>query len=231
MCQYTSSEVIGGTDEVADFAEAEDDNIVLYEETEKYGKYAGQKDKEFNTANGVVNATENVPIYNGDGIEVGYIKNGGTVSVTEYGLNAWSRFVNPIAGTDYDYLYVLKDYVTDGNQVTITLADAEEAVKEALAMRAFDTPVFVSNTDGMEMYEFRIPSVYADAQEVEVAGPNYYVDSFFIQRDNNSEDGYSIRGYKTYAVTCSEDTDGYIICQVYYKDVITEEEWKAARTY
>lgn len=220
----TSSEVIGGTDEVADFAGAEDDNIVLYGEIEKHGKYEGQKDKEFNAANGIINATENVPIYNGDGIEVGYIKNGGTVFVTEYGLNAWSRFENPIAGTDYDYLYVLKDYVTDGNQVTITIADAEEAVREELSIRTYDDPIFVSNTDGMEMYEFRIPSVYADAQEVEISGPNYYVDRFFAQRDENADDGDYIRFYKTYAIVCSKDTDGYIICQVYYKDAITLEE-------
>lgn len=226
----TSTEVIDGSDEApVEFAGAEDDNIVLYAEIAEHGEYLGQKDKEFNAANGIVVANEDVPIYNGDGIEVGYIKNGGTVSVTEYGLNAWSRFENPIAGTGYDYLYVLKDYVTDGDQITITIADAEEAVKEELSKRGYDAPTFVSNTDGMEMYEFRIPSVYANAQDMEISGPNYYVDRFFSQRDENTEDIESIRFYKTYVVVCSEDTDDYIICQVYYKDVITEEEWKAVQ--
>lgn len=216
----TSSEVIGGTDEVADFAGAEDDNIVLYEETEKYPERAVDI---FNYVEqpGVINATENIPLYSGEGIEVGYIKNGGTVYVTEGAeVGAIARFENPIAGTDYDFLYVLKDYVTDGNQVTITLADAEEIIKESISMRTYDDPIFVSNTDGMEMYEFRIPSYYEEYQN----GPDYYVDKFFTQRDENADDGDYIRFYKTYAIVCSEDTDGYIICQVYYKDAITLEE-------
>ena len=225
--EILDSEVVGDyTDETEEFAGTEDENIVLYAEIAKYGDYEGQKDNTFETANYLLITDENVPIYNGDGIEVGYVKSGSTVSVTESGLNAWARFENPIAGTDYDYLYVLKDYVTDGNLITITTADAETVVKEELAKRTFDAPIFTSVTNDMEMYEFRIRSVYEDATDFEITGPTYEVDSYLMQRNNNiDEEEPSIRSYKTYAVVCSEDIDGYIICQIYYKDNITDEEF------
>lgn len=50
----------------------------------------------------------NFPVYNADGVNVGYIKNEKSVTVTEQGVNSsWLRFENPIDGTDYDYLYVM----------------------------------------------------------------------------------------------------------------------------
>ena len=33
-----------------------------------------------------------------------------TITFTGYASNAWARFENPIAGTDYDYLYGFKEY-------------------------------------------------------------------------------------------------------------------------
>ena len=216
-------EADGEKESSSGFVGAEDENIVLYAEIAKYGDYTIFIDGvTFTDANDSINAAEDVPVFNEDGIEVGYVKSGSTVSVTESGSNAWARFENPIAGTDYDYLYVLKDYVTDGNLITITTADAENIIKEELAKRDFDAPVFTSVTDDLELYEFRIPSTY----DYEYTEPNYEVDRYFTQRsDNLGENESPIRFYKTYSVVCTEDTDGYIICQVYYKDVITDEEW------
>ena len=205
---------------------AEDESIVLYAETEKYGKYGGLKDFSYSSVNNILVTDTNLPIYNGDGIEVGYVKGGSSIPITEYGNCAWSRFKNPIDGTDYDYLYVMKKYVTEGNLITITTIDSENIVKEELARRSFDVPAFTSVTDDMEIYEFRIPSAY----ENEYTGPNYQVDKYLNQRDSTkNENEESIRFYKTYAVICTEDTDGYIICQIYYKDAITDEEWKTYR--
>ena len=221
--EITSEEVIGdNTDEPNDFTGAENESIVLYAEIAEYGEYCSQEDQTFEPVNNTFTASDNLPVYNVDGIEVGYIKKDATITFTGYASNAWARFENPIAGTDYDYLYVLKDYVTDGNLITITTADAENIIKEELAKRDFDAPVFTSVTDDLELYEFRIPSTY----DYEYTEPNYEVDRYFTQRsDNLGENESPIRFYKTYSVVCTEDTDGYIICQVYYKDVITDEEW------
>lgn len=220
----TGEEVVGDDTEANDFMGAEDENIVLYAEIAEYGPYGGLNDFTYNEVNNVLMTDVDLPIYNGDGVEVGYVKSGSSIPITEYGNCAWSRFKNPIDGTDYDYLYVMKKYVTEGNLITTT--DAENIVKEELARRSFDVPTFTSVTDDMEIYEFRIPSAY----ENEYTGPNYQVDKYLNQRDSTkNENEEPIRFYKTYAVICTEDTDGYIICQIYYKDAITDEEWKTYR--
>lgn len=216
----------GGAESASNDIGAEDENIVLYAEIAEYGPYGGLNDFTYNEVNNVLMTDVDLPVYNGDGIEVGYVKSGSSIPITEYGNCAWSRFKNPIDGTDYDYLYVMKKYVTEGNLITITTIDAENIVKEELARRSFDVPAFTSVTDDMEIYEFRIPSAY----ENEYTGPNYQVDKYLNQRDSTkNENEESIRFYKTYAVICTEDTDGYIICQIYYKDAITDEEWKTYR--
>ena len=113
--ESTGSEEAGGEESTSNAIGAENESIVLYAEIEKYGEYGPQKDNEFESVNNVLEAPEDVPVFYGDGIEVGYIKSGSTISITESGLNWWARFENPIDGTDYDYLYVMKDYVADPN--------------------------------------------------------------------------------------------------------------------
>lgn len=214
--ESTSEEVIGDdANEPSDFAGAENESIVLYAEIAKYGEYGGQKDKTFESVNNILTAPEDVPVFNGDGIEVGYIKTGSTVSITEYGLNNWARFENPIDGTDYDYLYVMKDYITDGNLVALTTTELETMIKESLGNRNYDAPVFTEPTEDMELLEFRIPMYY----NPETDTPIYWVYEYYDRAD------VSIQAHKTYSVACTEDTDDYMICQIYYKDLITDEEF------
>ena len=214
--ESTSEEVIGDdADEPSDFAGAENESIVLYAEIEKYPSLSPLKDLEYESANGILDAAEDIVIYNGDGFEVGYIKSGSTILVTEYGLNALARFKNPIDGTDYDYLYVTKDYIRDGDLVALTTTELETMIKESLGNRNYDAPVFTEPTEDMELYEFRIPMYY----DPETDTPVYWVYEYYDRAD------VSILSHKTYSVACTEDTDDYIICQIYYKDLITDEEF------
>ena len=214
--ESTSEEVSGdNADEPSDFAGAENESIVLYAEIEKYPSLSPLKDLEYESANGILDAAEDIVIYNGDGFEVGYIKSGSTILVTEYGLNALARFKNPIDGTDYDYLYVTKDYIRDGDLVALTTTELEAMIKESLGNRNYDAPVFTEPTEDMELYEFRIPMYY----NPETDTPIYWVYEYYDRSD------VQMLQYKTYSVVCTKDTDDYIICQIYYKDAITDEEF------
>lgn len=216
--EITETEVIGDDTEVSDFSGSENESIVLYAEIDGEGEYGAQKDKEFESVHDILEAPEDVPVFNGDGIEVGYIKSGSTISITGSGLNWWARFENPIEGTDYDYLYVMKDYIRDGNLISITATEVENLIKEESINRDYDAPVFTEVTDDMELYEFRIPMWYEEDEK-----PLYKIWSAYDKTET------SIMSYKTYAVVCTEDTDDYIICKVYYKDLITDEEYDAYR--
>ena len=100
--------------EVADeFVGAEDENIVLYAEVGSQD-YCPLDEKNYESSTDTVSAMEDIPLYNSGGYAVGYIKNGSSITLDETGTDiGWARFENPIAGTDYDYLYVLKDYITN----------------------------------------------------------------------------------------------------------------------
>ena len=201
-----STEIIGdNAKESSDFSGAENEDIVLYAEIASYGDYEGQKDKDFDSVDNILVAKEDVPVFNGDGIEVGYIKTGSTVAVTEYGHNAWARFENPIAEADYDYLYVLKKYVTDRKDFMLTTQEAESLIKELIGHP--DVYTFTEKTDDMEVCEFMIPMYYDETES-----PSDTL--FFILRDSCDE----VWPHHTLAVVCTEDIDDYILCQIYYKD-------------
>lgn len=204
--EITSSEVVGSeTEEPDDFAGAENESILLYSEIEEFPTLAPLKDMEYNPANGTITANEDIIVYSGDGFEVGYIKNGSTISVTEFGVNALARFENPIEGTGYDYLYVLKKYVTDKKDLTLTTQDAENLIKEVLGNT--DKIVYTDITEDMEVYEFRMPMYYN-----ELESPKDFI--YFQFKDFCENIWY----HHTFSITCIEDTDNYILCQIYYKD-------------
>ncbi len=95
-----------------------DGDIVFYTELPEYGDYLLSDIEGFETVDEFhVTSTNKLPVYSIDGINVGYVKNGITVTVNEKGINsAWFHFLNPISGTDYEYLYVLSDdLITYGN--------------------------------------------------------------------------------------------------------------------
>lgn len=208
--EITGEEVVGDDTEANDFMGAEDENIVLYAEIAEYGEYCSQEDQTFEPVNNTFTASDNLPIYNVEGIEVGYIKKDATITFTGYASNAWARFENPIAGTDYDYLYGFKEYadVPNTNQITINPSDIEQKVIDDLKHIDINPPTIVdSPTSDMEVFEFRMDSVYEDADDFD-----------FWYSKNLRYDTTILYEYMTYCIECEEDTDGWITCRLYYKD-------------
>jgi uncharacterized protein YceK len=53
-----------------------------------------------------LNTSENYPIYNGDGVNVGYIKSGVSIDMEAQNSTKTYRIANPYDAVDYDYLYI-----------------------------------------------------------------------------------------------------------------------------
>ncbi len=206
-----STEVIGEDTEEIGFTGAENDNIVLYAEIEEYGEYSVNI-FDYVEQPGTVNATEDVPIYNEEGINVGYIKNGSSVFVSEGAdVGGWARFENPIVGTDYEYLYVLKEFVTDPEEITLTAETMKQGIIDFVLDSEIDNIDYVfldEKASDMEVYECNMESTYFDALEYD-----YWLSEHFTRT-------IDIFGYKTLYVECEDDANGWITCRVYYKDKI-----------
>lgn len=195
-----------------EFVGAEDENIVLYAEVGSQD-YCPLDEKNYESSTDTVSAMEDIPLYNSGGYAVGYIKNGSSITLDETGTDiGWARFENPIAGTDYDYLYVLKDYITNEDEIRLTV----ETMKQRIIDRVLDSPVnddvhyvFLDEKESdMEVYECNLMSVYTDELDFQ-----YWLDEE-LTRDFNMLD------YKTLYVECEDDADGWITVRLYYKDII-----------
>lgn len=195
-----------------EFVGAEDENIVLYAEVGNQD-YCPLDEKNYESSTDTVSAMEDIPLYNSGGYAVGYIKNGSSITLDETGTDiGWARFENPIAGTDYDYLYVLKDYITNEDEIRLTA----ETMKQRIIDRVLDSPVnddvhyvFLDEKESdMEVYECNLMSVYTDELDFQ-----YWLDEE-LTRDFNMLD------YKTLYVECEDDADGWITVRLYYKDII-----------
>lgn len=195
-----------------EFVGAEDENIVLYAEVGNQD-YCPLDEKNYESSTDTVSAMEDIPLYNSGGYAVGYIKNGSSITLDETGTDiGWARFENPIAGTDYDYLYVLKDYITNEDEIRLTA----ETMKQRIIDRVLDSPVnddvhyvFLDEKESdMEVYECNLMSVYTDELDFQ-----YWLDEE-LTRDFNMLD------YKTLYVECEDDVDGWITVRLYYKDAI-----------
>lgn len=215
----TEADVEGKEEKITEneFVGAEDENIVLYAEVGSQD-YCPLDEKNYESSTDTVSAMEDIPLYNSGGYAVGYIKNGSSITLDETGTDiGWARFENPIAGTDYDYLYVLKDYITvpDVNQFTVTESDIKQKIIDDIKNLDVTDYIFVDTpSNDMEVFEFRIESVFKD--EIDF---NYWYSQC-------TEDGnIALSSYMTYCIECEKDTDGWILCKVYYKDEIPEEVW------
>lgn len=216
--EITETEVIGGDGKATDsteFAGAEDENIVLYAEIEEQRQFLDIYNFNYVENTGTVSATEDIPIYNGDGFNVGYIKNGASVVIEESADGVtWSRFTNPIAGTDYDYLYVMNDYITVP-MFTITESDLKQKIIDEIKGFEVTEYTFVdAPSSDMEVFEFRIESEFEDELDFE-----YWYDQC------TDTDNSVLSKYMTYCIESEKDTDGWISCKVYYKDEIPEDVW------
>lgn len=212
----TNTEVVGGDDEaVADFTGAENEHIVLYAEIAEYGEYCPLEDETFEPISNTFTAYDNLPVYNVDGIEVGYIKKNSTITFTGYASNAWARFENPIEGTDYDYLYAFKEYADNSNYIETMLSadEMKQKIIDAINNRAEDElPTILDTPDSdMEIYECRI------SRENDPTMLSYRIRHAFQDSET-----FNVISYMTFYVECEEDED-YINCKLYYKD--SYEDW------
>lgn len=213
--EITETEVIGDDEDINNSGDIEENGIVLF--AEKGAKdFDALNEITFESYDGVINADAYIPLFDGNGYYVGEITMGATIFVTEMSAD-WARFENPVAGTDYDYLYVNPLQVSNNNALKLTTTDVENLIKESIHRPYYD-PVFTDVTDDMEVYEFRIPMYY---ENPEMDSPINRIYQYYDRAE------ISISSYKTYAVVCTEDTDDYIICQLYYKDLITEDEYNS----
>lgn len=211
--EIMETEVVGEEETV--FAGAENDEIVLYAEVEEEVYYVDPYNNDFEGISATIVAREDIPVYDGAGHNVGYIKDGGNVVITESSFN-WDRFKNPFKEADYDYLYVLGGYsVVDGSTISATEVEAEfiDFLNENTKGNAviLDAP-----TSDMDMYEFVITNNkdedrdYRFTEELIGLTPEEVMTEQRIRADL----------YRTFYIECEEDADGepYILCRIYYKD-------------
>lgn len=203
------------TEEKTAFEGAENDEIVLYSEIAEYGEYMPMKDETFEAESNTVVAYEDIPVYNGDGVEVGYVKNGSTVITTESATEYyWARFENPIKEAEYEYLYMLKDYIIETQRVANALSADEmrQIISDSISETFAKSKIISSPTSGMKVCEFIITNDNKLYEIHQTLDEELYMGS----------DAYM---YTTFYVECAEDEDGepYIHCKVYYKDLYEED--------
>ena len=214
--EIASEEVVGEDAETSDFAGAEDENIVLYAEAGKQ-EYIPLSDSEYYEEDKTfVSETEEMYLYNGEGRKVGYVKTGHPIIATEQAKDiAWSRFKNPVDGTDYDYLYILNDYFIESTKLHLDAVSMKQGIEDYIKQYGLEEIeyTFLNEKDSdMELFECRMDSVYDD--EIEY--------TYWIGQQIYSEE-FRPTNYETLYIECEEDTDGWIICRVYYKDLFDLE--------
>ena len=207
--EIASEEVVGEDAETSDFAGAEDENIVLYAEAGKQ-EYIPLSDSEYYEEDKTfVSETEEMYLYNGEGRKVGYVKTGHPIIATEQAKDiAWSRFKNPVDGTDYDYLYILNDYFIESTKLHLDAVSMKQGIEDYIKQYGLEEIeyTFLNEKDSdMELFECRMDSVYDD--EIEY--------TYWIGQQIYSEE-FRPTNYETLYIECEEDTDGWIICRIYY---------------
>ena len=214
--EIASEEVVGEDAETGDFAGAEDENIVLYAEAGKQ-EYIPLSDSEYYEEDKTfVSETEEMYLYNGEGRKVGYVKTGHPIIATEQAKDiAWSRFKNPVDGTDYDYLYILNDYFIESTKLHLDAVSMKQGIEDYIKQYGLEEIEYTflnEKASDMELFECRMDSVYDD--EIEY--------TYWIGQQIYSEE-FRPTNYETLYIECEEDTDGWIICRIYYKDLFDLE--------
>ena len=214
--EIANEEVVGEDAETGDFAGAEDENIVLYAEAGKQ-EYIPLSDSEYYEEDKTfVSETEEMYLYNGEGRKVGYVKTGHPIIATEQAKDiAWSRFKNPVDGTDYDYLYILNDYFIESTKLHLDAVSMKQGIEDYIKQYGLEEIEYTflnEKASDMELFECRMDSVYDD--EIEY--------TYWIGQQIYSEE-FRPTNYETLYIECEEDTDGWIICRIYYKDLFDLE--------
>ena len=202
-----------------------ENDIIRFDDSNTISEYI-LDDFEFEDVSKEITASSEIPVYSIEGICVGYIKEGATVTITQHGINsAWYRFKNPVSGTDYDYLYVIRDYVEDNggntsngetNEITVTKEMVKDAIENSLMSSAVEHTILDSKPSDMEgsvtVKVGKNNSSYAETVENQLYYP---------------EDGSdNILNWSTYYIEFTNEDDTSIEYKVYYKDAFDLDQLK-----
>lgn len=117
---------------------AENDVLVLKEKT-GYGEFDFSVFEEPQALGEEKTFNVDTPVYNEEGIEVGYIKSGSTIKIDQVLNLVWCCFTNPINDTEYDKLYVKQEYFSDdGSQEEVKQEVATNTQDEILEKVGYD---------------------------------------------------------------------------------------------
>ena len=212
--EIASEEVAGeDTEDEEELGDTNYNGIILFSEKESKD-FDALDEIEYKAFNGYIEAESYVPILDGDGYWIGRIEPGTTVSITEMSTDLWARFENPIEGTDYDYLYVRNEMVDseDFHYDAVKMKQGIENYINTYGVQDAEYTFLDEKASDMEFYEFRMDSEYEDQMMYE-----YWIGELIS--DGNVDPLH----YGTLYIECEEDTDGWIICRIYYKDLIESE--------
>lgn len=179
-----------------------DGNITLYG-GEKYPQKYAPLDEGISEELNIVFTNEDVeiPLFSGDGRLCGHINNGGTILINGHcePASAWYRIDNPIAGTEYDYLYVLiYETKTAKDNEDYFISFIERQTNNRFKPTILDTP-----EADMECYEFSMPR----EDGIGILGmisPYLFNDEFYLVN------------YNTFCLEFVRNGD-YYDCKIYYK--------------
>lgn len=206
-----NEEVAGEDTKEEELGDIEDENIIIFEEKQHYD-YIALSEMSYEPYDGfVMDARAFFPLLNEEGDCVGQIKKGGTVAVTEISSDGWGRFKNPIQGTEYDYLYISEEFI-NSDELHLDAASMSQGIKDYINEYGLEEAnyTFLSEkSSDMEVYEFRMDSEYKNQRMFD-----YWLG------ENLSNESFYTYCYETLYIECEDDTDGWIICRIYYKDPI-----------
>ena len=182
-----------------------DEDIVFYDEVE-YPKYDFENST-YEDAEKHVIFNKDTIVCSEEGIEIGYIKSGSAIDITEHLVDSrWYRFENPVGGTDYDYLYV--DSINFPVEAVFTQDEILNALKTRFSNPDMSYELLDAPTDDMESAEFSVSKTETDA--------DFIVDSYLYPELHLSD--YT----KFYIEANGEDDENYNFI-IYYKDLYQVE--------
>lgn len=212
--EITSTEVIGDdTSEAGEFVGAEDEIIEFYGERQSLD-FPEIGDMTFEPYDGVLEVEAYVPVIDGEGYWIGEFVPGVTVAITAKS-DTLLRYENPVEGTEYDYLYTPVEYLIPVEKLQVDATGMAQHIQDYIhtyGIQEMEYTFVNEATSDMEVYEFRMDSVYDDELSLD----------YWINQNLSVED-IDIFYYETLYVECEEDTDGWIICRIYYKDKVEFE--------
>lgn len=172
---------------------ATDADVVFYDKT-GYSEY-DFTDVDYEDAAKTVTFEQNTSVYSDEGVEIGYIKGGSTINITEHMINSrWYRFENPVNGTDYDYLYVIDNDIPV--EPVLTQDDILNALNTNFSNKDMSYELLNAPASDMEKVEFSVSKTetIADFIVASYLYPELHLDrytKFYIEADGEDDENYN----------------------------------------